>query len=78
MIVVVRSERGLGEENFVQNNPQGPPVDAVIMPLTNNHFWRTVPRAATNGVRSARNAFGEAKVHQLAVPPGVKDKILKL
>ena len=32
MIVVVRSERGLGEENFVQNNPQGPPVDAVIMP----------------------------------------------
>lgn len=71
-------ERGLADEELVEENAEGPPVDGLAVTLVTDHFGGEVFWSATEGVGLAIvDLLSETKVNKLEVAIGVEQDVLR-
>jgi len=64
------------DEHFVNQDPEGPVIDALIVTLGQDNFRREVFRRATKSVGLVHDDLSESQINEDAIPKGVNQNVL--
>ena len=64
------------DEHFVNQDPEGPVINALIVTLGQDNFRREVFRRATKSVRLVHDNLSESQIDEDAIPKGVNQNVL--
>ena len=71
-------ERWIPGKHLINENPQGPPVHSLVVPLGLEYLWGQVLWCATQAPGLLNNFLGESKVCDDDVAISVKEDVLRL